>query len=124
MEDIDVGKDDSAFSAVERLFLTINGPRGCENPQRQGIESALLDGRRPLNVLGGIPFVATDYSPLWDVNVGAWTNDAIAKGYRSRLIDEFQVLGMVQGGFITGPNGTKYGSAGFIVNCPIVFKFL
>jgi hypothetical protein len=124
MEDIDVGKDDSAFSAVERLFLTVNGPRGCDNPQRQGIESALLDGRRPLNVLGGIPFVATDYSPLWDVNVGAWTDDAISKGYRSRLIDEFQVLGMVQGGFITGPNGTKYGSAGFIVNCPIVFKFL
>ena len=124
LEDIDVGKDDSAFSAVERLFLTINGPRGCENPQRQGLESALLDGRRPLNVLGGIPFVSADYSPLWDVNVGVWTDDAVAKGYRSRLIDEFQVLGMVQGGFITAPGGGKYGSAGFIVNCPIVFKFL
>ena len=124
LEDIDVGKDDGAFSAVERLFLTLNGPRGCDNPQRQGLESALLDGRRPLNVLGGIPFVSSDYSPLWDVNMGAWTDDAIAKGYRSRLIDEFQILGMVQGGFITGPNGSKYGSAGFIVNCPIVFKFL
>lgn len=124
LEDIEVGNDDSAFSAVERLFLTLNGPRGCENPQRQGLESALIDGRRPLNVLGGIPFVATDYSPLWDVNMGEWTADAIAKGYRSRLIDEFQVLGMVDGGFITGPNGSKYGSAGFIVNCPIVFKFL
>lgn len=124
LEDIDTGGDDGAFSAIERLFLTINGPRGCENPQRQGIESALLDGRRPLNVLGGIPFVSTDYSPLWDVNIGVWTDDAIAKGYRSRLIDEFQILGMVQGGFITGPGGSKYGSAGFIVNCPIVFKFL
>lgn len=124
MEDIDVGKDDSVFSAVERLFLTINGPRGCENPQRQGLESALLDGRRPLNILGGIPFVATDYSPLWDVSIGVWTDDAIFKGYRSRLIDEFQYLGMVQGGFITGLNGSKFGSAGFIVNCPIVFKFL
>ena len=55
---------------------------------------------------------------------GVWTDDAIAKGYRSRLIDEFQVLGMVQGGFMTGPGGAKFGSAGFIVNCPIVFKFL
>ena len=124
MEDVDVGRDDSAFSAVERLFLTLNGPRGCENPQRQGLESALLDGRRPLNVLGGIPFVSTDYSPFWDVNIGEWTADAIAKGYRSRLIDEFQVLGMVSGGFMTGPGGAKFGSAGFIVNCPIVFKFL
>ena len=124
LQDISVGGADGAFSAVERLYLALNGPRGCENPQRQGLESALMDGRRPLNILGGIPFVATDYSPLWDVNMGAWTDDAIAKGYRSRLIDEFQFLGMVQGGFMTGPGGAPFGSAGFIVNCPIVFKFL
>ena len=124
LRDIVLGKDDSAFSAVERLFLTINGPTGCDNPQRQGIVSALLDGRGPLNVLGGIPTVATDYSPLWDVNVGEWTQAAIDKGWRSRLIDEFQILGLVDAGAITAPGGGAYGSAGFIVNCPIVFRFL
>src|SRR5262249_7652034 len=61
LQDIEVGNDDSAFSAIERLFLTINGPTGCDNPQRQGLFSALTDGRGPLNVLGGIPTVATDY---------------------------------------------------------------
>ena len=124
LEDIELGNDDSAFSAIERIFLTVNGPTGCGNPQRQGLFSALVDGQSPLNVLGGIPTVATDYSPLWDANVGEWTQSAVEKGYRSRVTDEFQILGLVQGGFITGPNGSKYGSAGFVINCPIVFRFL
>jgi len=124
LSDIAIGEDDSAFSAVERLFAFVNGPRGCENPQRQGFESALLDGRSPQNVLGGIPTVANDYSPMWDVNLGEWTQSAIALQYRSRLIEEFQILSFAERGFITGPGGSKYGSAGFIVNCPIVFRFL
>ncbi len=123
LRDIDLGNDDSAFSAVERLFLTVNGPTGCDNPQRQGLFSALTDGRGPLNVLGGIPTVATDYSPLWDVNMGEWTQEAIQKSWRSRVIEEFQILALVDAGAITGLGGTKYGSSGFIVNCPIVFRF-
>jgi hypothetical protein len=74
--------------------------------------------------LGGIPTVATDYSPLWDVNVGEWTQQAIDRAWRSRVIDEFQVLALVEAGAITGPGGAKWGSSGFIVNCPIVFRFL
>ena len=124
LEDIELGNDDSAFSAIERIFITINGPRGCDNPQRQGIESALVNGRGPMNVLGGIPTVATDYSPLWDANVGVWTQEAIQKSWRSRVIDEFQILALVEAGAFTGLDGGPWGSAGFIVNCPIVFRFL
>ena len=122
---IKVGGDDSAFSAVERLFAIINGPTGKDNPQRQGFNSALTDGAgEPLNVLGGIPTIATDYSPLWDVNLGEWSQNAIDNGYTSRLIEEFQILGLVQQGWITGAGGGQYGSAGIIVDCPIVFRFL
>jgi hypothetical protein len=128
LRDIAVGRDDSLFSAVERLFTFINGPTntvaGQVNPQRQGLTSAILGEGDALNVIGGIPTVATDYSPLWDLNVGEWTADAIQKGYRSRLTEEFQILGFVSRGFITGPGGTPYGSTGFIVNCPIVHRFL
>jgi hypothetical protein len=124
LKDITTGHDDSAFSAVERLFTFTNGPTGKDNPQRQGLSSALQDGRSPLNVFGGIPTVATDYSPLWDLNVGEWTKKAIDLGYRSRLTEEFAILGFVQQGWITGPGGSKYGSSGFIVNCPPVFRFL
>jgi hypothetical protein len=124
LNDVPVGRDDSAFSAVERLFAFTNGPTGQDNPQRQGFNSALSDGRGPLNVLGGIPTVATDYSPLWDLNVGEWTAEAISLGYRSRLNEEFAILGFVERGWVTGPGGTPYGSTGFIVNCPIAFRFL
>ena len=120
LKDITVGHDDSAFSGVERIFGFINGPTGKDNPQRQGFNSALSDGRGPLNVFGGIPTVATDYSPLWDLNVGEWTKEAIDRGYRSRLIEEFQILGFVERKFVTGPGGGKFGSTGFIINCPIV----
>lgn len=128
LRDVAVGRDDSLFSAVERLFLTINGPsntvEGQVNPQRQGLFSALSGEGGPLNVLGGIPTVATDYSPLWDLNVGEWSQLAIDRGYRSRVTEEFQILGLVERGFITGPGGATYGSSGFIVNCPIVHRFL
>jgi hypothetical protein len=121
---ITTGHDDSAFSAVERLFLFANGPTGKGNPQRQGLNSALMGEGSPLNVLGGIPTIATDYSPLWDLNLGVWTQEAIDNGYRSRLTEEFAILGFVEKGWITGPGGAEYGSVGMIVNCPIVFRFL
>ena len=121
---ITTGHDDSAFSAVERLFLFANGPTGKDNPQRQGLNSALMGEGSPLNVLGGIPTIATDYSPLWDLNLGVWTQEAIDNGYRSRLTEEFAILGFVEQGWITGPSGAPYGSVGMIVNCPIVFRFL
>jgi hypothetical protein len=125
LRDITVGHDDSVFSAVERIFITANGPTGAGNPQRQGLNSALLgEGNGPLNVFGGIPTVATDYSPLWDANLGVWTDEAIAHGYRSRVIEEFQVLGLVEQGWITGPGGNAYGSIGVIINCPIAWRFL
>lgn len=122
--DVGVGRDDSAFSAVERIFAFANGPTGTENPQRQGFNSALSGEGSPLNILGGIPTVATDYSPLWDLNLGVWTQEAIDKGYRSRLTEEFAILGFAQRGWITGPDGGAYGSTGIIVNCPIVWRFL
>jgi hypothetical protein len=124
LQDIQGGGDDSLFSPVERIFVFVNGHTGKDNPQRQGLNSALSDGTSPLNVLGGIPTVATDYSPMWDINPAVWTQRAIQLGYRSRMTEEFAILGMVQKGWITGLNGMPFGSVGFIVNCPIVYRFL
>ncbi len=124
LEDIQGGGDDSLFSPVERIFVFANGATGKDNPQRQGLNSALSDGASPLNVLGGIPTVATDYSPIWDINPAVWSQRAIELGYRSRMTEEFAILGMVQKGWITGLDGKKFGSVGFVVNCPIVYRFL
>ena len=124
LDSVTVGGDDGAFSAVERIFGFTNGPTGEGNPQRQGFTSAVRGEGGPLNVLGGIPTVATDYSPLWDLNLGEWTPEALANDYDSRLTEEFQILGFVQDGHITGPGGEAYGSSGIIINCPIVERLL
>ena len=125
LTNIQVGFDDGAFSAVERLFSFANGPSGADNPQRQGLNSVLDgSGTGPLNVFGGVPTIALDYSPLWDMNLGVWTQEAIDNDYRSRMIDEFQLLAMAEGGFLTGPEGADFGSSGIIINCPIIMRLL
>lgn len=124
LSDIHLGSDDCAFSAVERLFVFANGPQGKGNPQRQGLSSAIADGGGPLNVFGGVPTIAGDYSPIWDLQMGEWSKEAVANGYRSRLLDEFTILCFAEGGFITGPMGKPYGSSGIIVTCPVVMRSL
>jgi hypothetical protein len=124
LSNIETGSDDSFSSAVERLFVAVNGPLDCKNPQRQGLFAALTDGFRPNNVVGGIPTIANDYSPLWDVQPYEWTAQAVAKGYRSQLREEFQILTLVQNGFLTGLNGAPFGTTNMINNCPIVQRLL
>jgi hypothetical protein len=117
-----LGHDDSFSSPIERIFIATNGPESgsCNNPLRQGLSADLADGFRPNNVLGGIPTIALDYSPAWDAQLLTWTNDAIDRGFRGQLREEFQILTFVQDGLITGPNGAPFGSSGFSINCPIV----
>jgi hypothetical protein len=124
LRNVSVGGDDSAFSAIERIFIATNGPTGVGNPQRQGLNSAVRGEGGPLNVFGGIPTVANDYSPLWDANIYSWTREAIERGYRSRNFEEFRILGLAAQGHITGPNGGRFGSSGVIINCPPIFRFL
>ncbi len=117
---IATGKDDSFSSAVERIFIATNGAMDCNNPQRQGLSAAITDGFRPNNTFGGIPFLANDYSPLWNGQLYEWTSDAIDRGYRSQLREEFQLLTYVQDGLITGPGGAVFGDSNFVINCPPV----
>jgi hypothetical protein len=126
LQRVPVGGDDSFSSAVERIFIAMNGPQqeGCANPQRQGLFADLTDGFRPNNTFGGIPTLALDYSPLWDANVYEWTQDAINRGFRSQLREEFQILGLVEAGFLTGPGGVPFGSTGIIINCPPVLRLV
>jgi hypothetical protein len=114
------GGDDSFNSPIERIFISDNGELDCANPQRQGLDAAITDGFRPNNTLGGIPTLALDYSPAWDVNIFEWTPAAIAQGYRQQLREEFQILTYVADGLLTGPNGAAFGSIGVVNNCPIV----
>jgi len=111
--------DDSTDSARASLGAFVNGQTGAANPQRQGLNSALLDGLDPLNVLRWTPNQGR-YSPLWDVHPAAWTPAAIAARANNRQLDWGDLDNLVSHGLVTGPGGARFGAAGFIVNCPIV----
>ena len=115
--------DDSTDSARASLAAFTNGGTGATNPQRQGLNSAILDGLDPLNVLRWNPSQGR-YSPLWDVHLGQWSMAAVAAGQRQRETDFGQVQNLADQGLVTGfdgtAEGTAFGPSGFIVDCPIV----
>src|SRR5258708_1225174 len=98
----------------------VGTPTTGTSSRKAAQEWDLADGFRPNNVVGGIPTNALDYSPAWDAQLFEWTQDAISKGYRGQVREEFQILTFVQDGLITGPAGGKFGSSGFSINCSIV----
>ncbi|MCU0490323.1 MAG: hypothetical protein MUD01_01850 [Chloroflexaceae bacterium] len=116
-------QDNSVGESEERLLITINGGTGVNNPDRQGLNSAISDGRDPINVFGGIPTVNLDYSPLWRLMLGKWSQEAIDKGYRTRIIDLFQVHQYETRGYYTSPDGGRVDFSGIVVNCPIFMRF-
>jgi hypothetical protein len=112
---------DGTDSARASLAAFVNGQTGAANPQRQGLNSALLDGLSPLNVLFWNPKQGR-YSPLWDVHPAQWSANAVATGQNLRQTDFGQVENLAQDGRITGPGGAPFASADFVVDCPIVSR--
>lgn len=104
---------DGTDSARASLAAFVNGATGAGNPERQGLNSALLDGLDPLNVLRWLPQQGR-YSPLWDVHLAAWTTTP------RRVTRYDDVPDLARSGDVTGPGGAPFGAAGFIVNCPII----
>jgi hypothetical protein len=57
-DDLPFALEDAApGESAERIYAIANGPTGLDHPFRQGVNSALSDGRGPLNILGGIPTI-------------------------------------------------------------------
>ena len=146
------GGDDFLGSARERLFGFINGQTGANNPQAQGfvhlvrdghasedasagntaLINALRNGGDLLNVFGDFPTLADPrhaqaYSPLWDAQLGLWTQKAINAGLNTRQIDEVVVfnLAATRPDLLTGFNpatggAAPYGAAGVDINCAVI----
>jgi len=112
--------DDSTASARASLAGFTNGQTGATNPNRQGLNSAILDGLAPLNVLRWNPTQGR-YSPLWDAHLTQWQ---VAPGQRTLQTDFGNVQNLADKGTVVGFNGTAQGTtfaaSGSIVNCPIV----
>jgi hypothetical protein len=146
------GGDDFLGSARERLFGFINGQTGADNPNAQGFvnlvkdghasedasadNTALIDALRNggdlLNVFGDFPTLADPrhadaYSPLWDAQLGLWTDKAIKEGLNTRQIDENVVfnLAATRPDLLTGINPATgqpaaYGASGVDINCAVI----
>jgi hypothetical protein len=121
------GCADAAVAAAncsrETLIAFTNGQTGATNPERQGLNAAILDGPPPLNILQEIPEQTSqfDYSPMWDVHLATWTSAAVAAGLNLRQTDFSAVLQQVADGNVSGfPASSPFGPSGFVVNCPVV----
>jgi hypothetical protein len=146
------GGDDFLGSARERLFAFVNGQTGADNRQAQGFvhlvrdghaaedasadNTALIDALRfggdLLNVFGDFPTLADPrhahaYSPLWDAQLGLWTDKAITQGRNTRQIDEVQVFNLAASrpDLLTGVDpatgkAAPYGSVGVDINCAVL----
>jgi len=113
----------AANCSRESLIAFTNGQTGATNPQRQGLNAAILDGPPPLNILQEIPEQKSqfDYSPMWDVHLATWTDAAVAAELNLRQTDFSAALQQVADGNATGfPAGSTFGPSGFVVNCPVV----
>jgi len=115
-------EDASPGESAERIVVVVNGPTGLDNPHRQGLVSALTDGRGPLNVLGGIPTINLDYSPMWRLFPAVWSEEAIQKGYRYRITSALQAAEMSTRGYLKSLDGGDFRAVGFVVNCPVVYR--
>ena len=71
-----------------------------------------------MSVLG----VHRGYSPLWDVHPAAWSARAIANAQNVLQADFGDLINLVDKLVVTGPGGTPFAAAGFIVDCPIVSR--
>jgi hypothetical protein len=104
---------DGTDSARASLAAVTNGATG--GPQRQGLNSALLGGGDPLNVLAWLPNQGR-YSPLWDVHLTQW-----APGRTPIRFTQFDdVRKAAESGAVTAFPRGPWGASGFVVNCPII----
>lgn len=119
---------DDPNSTRSAIIPIVNGARGADNPQRQGLNTAVFGEGDPLNVEQTQPNTPLLYSPIWDVTPVAWTPAAIAQGKRKLLTSSDDVAAAFKAGLLTsagtGPvnsslNGIKAG--GFLSNCSIIF---
>jgi hypothetical protein len=146
------GGDDFLGSARERLFGFVNGQTGSGNAQAQGfvhlvkdglaqqdasadnptLISALRHGGDLLNVFGDFP-TETDprhaqaYSPLWDAQLGLWTDKAVKARSNRRQTDEVVAFNLAANrpDLLTGIDPATgqpapYGSVGVDINCAVL----
>ncbi|MGI8582283.1 MAG: DUF7482 domain-containing protein [Chitinophagaceae bacterium] len=136
--------DQNPKGARSAIFTFANGKVNPGDPNSQGLahvildnppgnlslqNPALLESLRKLgdahNVLGSFPTLTDKrlrelYTPLWDLNIAVWSDDAVARKVNFAQTDANTIRQLSVGGFVTNPGGAKLSSANFLVNCPVL----
>lgn len=116
----------AAGSSRSAIVPIVNGIRTAGDPNRQGLQSAVLGTGEPLNITESLPGAA-DYSPLWDVTPAVWSPKAIASGQRTLVTGNDQIATLVRSGALTSAGtgaahrelgGLK--TLGAVSNCPTI----
>lgn len=136
--------DQNPNGARSSIITFTNGKVGMNDPNAQGLthvildnppgnlslqNPALLESLRKLgdahNVLGSFPTLSDKrlrelYTPLWDLNIAVWSNDAVLRGVNFAQTDVNTIKQLAMRNHLTNPGGGMLGSANFVVNCPVM----
>ena len=121
-------------SALLGFSPNVNGETGADNPERQGLNSTIVDDDRdPINVFPLDPDnderFYNNYSPMWDAHLNMWTDEAIAAGKRRRITGFTDLRNLVEEGLVVSFTGSPGAENGFvaglrasdaIINCPVI----
>jgi hypothetical protein len=106
--------------ATEIIYTIVNGRTGRNDPERQGLNSALSGEGPSLDILAQFKEISAGYSPMWDVQLAEWTKDAIEKNQRKLITDGEDVTAKSETGLLVSPGGGPVRTTGILVNCPVV----
>ena len=106
-----VGSNVFDDTALLGFSPNVNGETGADNPQRQGLNSTIVDDDRdPINVFPLDPDndqrFFNNYSPLWDAHLNAWTDEAIEQGLRRQITGFADLRDLVDRGLVTSFAGS------------------
>lgn len=134
--------DENPKGARSAIFTFTNGKRGLNNPNAQGLMHVILDNAPgnvspqnlalfetlrqfgdTRNVLGSFPTLTDQrqrelYSPLWDLHMGVWSDEVVAKGQNFAQTDANTIRQLAVQRLVTNPGGMPLISANIVINCP------
>jgi hypothetical protein len=109
-------------SARSGIIAVVNGVVSADDPERQGLNSALLTGLSALNVLQNLPDGMgreTAYTPLWDLHMARWSAKVVAADQREKIFSWSQAEALHGRGSLS-----ELGAAGVVINCSIMAIFV
>jgi len=106
--------------ATQIIYTIVNGRTGQNDPERQGLNSALSGEGPSLDILADFKEISAGYSPMWDVQLAEWTKEAIETNQRKLITDGDDVTAKSEAGLLVSPGGGSVKTTRILVNCPVV----